>query len=147
MLPTRSENGGAAEFDPTQGLYQAIVQRAEAASVLTATGEAILAGQGLLAVPVQADDGAVIGMIKVEAMDAYLLGSSSLGALEAVATVLASPMQGGMGRNGAAFAGIERIASVAGAAAISEVAVVGQGTGNGIWRHVAKRLPAGLMGR
>jgi polysaccharide biosynthesis protein PelD len=134
------DHGAITELNPAQALYQAIVQRAEGASVLTAAGEAILAGQGLLAVPVQSDDGVVIGMIKVEAMDAHLLGPGSLNAITAVAAALASPLQGAMRRHRTADAPAERRVPLDGAAA-------GQGTGQGIWRHVAKRLPAGLMGR
>ena len=145
VVSINADNGSITVFNPAEGLYQAIVQRAEGASVLTASGEAILAGHGLLAVPVQSDNGAVIGMIKVEAMDAHLLGPSSLGALEAVATAFASPLQAALAHNGGAVPVNERL--VPASSVVSDAAVAGQGTGQGIWRHVAKRLPAGLMGR
>ena len=137
-VPPHQDDGTAAELNATHPLFQAVVGRAEGASVLTAVGEAVLARQGILAVPVRSDAGSVIGMLKVEAMDTQLLGPSSLGALDAVASALAAALPGasGAGANGHA------VARPVGAALA--IAAANPGTAQGVWRHVAKRLPVGL---
>jgi hypothetical protein len=135
-------------LDPLHPLYHSIVTQGQGASVLTAAGEAALAGQGLLAVPVRAANGVVIGMLKVETMDSHLLGSGSVAVLDAVAGVLAGPLQNVLAAQGIIPAYVSN-------AVINGVDVGGSNPGGGhaagtrssVWRHVAKRLPAGMMGR
>jgi hypothetical protein len=116
--------------------------------VLTAAGEAALAGQGLIAVPVRSDNGVVIGMLKVETMDSHLLGAGSVAVLDAVAGVLAGPLQNLLAAQRIVPAPVSNVVmngvDVAGS---NPGAGHAAGTGSSVWRHVAKRLPAGMMGR
>jgi polysaccharide biosynthesis protein PelD len=88
-------------LEPGHPLYQAVVANGQGVTILTAAGEAALAGEGLTAVPVWAEPwsadavphvGGVIGILKIETMDASLLGPSVTGVLDAVAAVLAAPL-------------------------------------------------------
>jgi hypothetical protein len=138
-------------LDATHPLFHGIVLRGEGASVLTAAGEAVLVGLGIAAVPMRSDQGAVIGMIKVEVMDSHLLGPSTLGVLDAVAGALAGPLQKMLAAQDIVPAPATGIlpmlqlpiqpAPLNGAV---EPASVAQ-PGGRIWRHVARRMP--LLGR
>jgi hypothetical protein len=166
--PTRGV-ATSAQIGAAHPLFQCIVVAAQGASVLTAAGEVTLAGQGLAAVPILAD-GAVVGMIKVEAMDSHLLGPSTLDALDTVARAFASPLQVALKSQsiqfreiGPDFSAGDRRSFDAGAnvdsrqnlqsgppvqpAPLSSVGVAVAQPGGRIWRHVARRMPAGLMGR
>ena len=142
--PSSDEGGTAASLDAAHPLFQSIVTRGEGVSVLTAAGEAKLAGQGLMAVPIRSDHGAVIGMIKVEAMDSHLLGPSSLGALDVVAAALAGPLQALLVQDVATALASGPVNGVVSGPVAASANPQG---GASIWRHVAKRLPAGMMGR
>jgi hypothetical protein len=149
-----SDDVMAKGLDAVHPLFQAIVMRGQGASVLTAAGEASLAGQGIAAVPVRADNGAVIGMIKVEVMDSHLLGPSTLGVLDAVAGALAAPLQvvlkaqdilpnSGPNMGPLADHAMVQPAPLHGTSGSEPVAQ----PGGRLWRHVARRMPAGLLGR
>jgi hypothetical protein len=143
-------------LDATHPVFHGIVGRGEGASVLTAAGEAVLAGQGIAAVPMRSDQGAVIGMIKVEVMDSHLLGPSTLGVLDAVAGALAGPLQAMLlaqdivpsnilpGNIAPGTAGGSWPVQPAPLNSPLDDAPVAQ-PGGRIWRHVARRMP--LLGR
>jgi polysaccharide biosynthesis protein PelD len=133
-----ADESAASGLDAAHPLYQCIALRGEGVSVLTAAGEAKLAGQGLMAVPIRSEHGAVIGMIKVESLDSHLLGASSLAALDAAAMALAGPLQALL---------VHHIATALSVGPVLGTAAATQQSGASAWRHVAKRLPAGIMGR
>ena len=136
---TAADDATAAGLESAHPLFQSVVLRGEGVSVLTAAGEAKLAGQGLMAVPIRSEHGAVIGMIKIESMAGHLLGPSSLGALDAVAAALAGPLQALL---------VQDIATaLAPGAVIGPVPNPAPTTSQSVWRHVARRLPVGMMGR
>jgi polysaccharide biosynthesis protein PelD len=138
-------------LDAAHPLFQAVIVRGEGATVLTSAGEAALAGQGMAAVPIRADEGAIIGMIKVELIDSHLLGASTLGVLDTVADALARPLQAAVHAQELRLAldnggDMGWMPSNQPAPLNSAAATVAQ-PGGKIWRHVARRMPAGLMGR
>ncbi len=137
-----SDDVTAMRLDAPHPLFQAVVIRGEGASVLTAAGETALAGQGIAAVPIRSHQGAVIGMLKVEVIDSHLLGSSTLGVLDAVAGALAGPLQDALQAQNIQPA-VSQPAPLHSAAVSEAVAQ----PGGRIWRHVARRMPAGLLGR
>ena len=71
-------------------VYESIVQSRKAVSVLTADGEKILSGQGLVAVPVLAADGrSVLGMIRLDDTPSKNMSEHTQGHLAALALLLA----------------------------------------------------------
>jgi hypothetical protein len=142
----------AHELQAVHPLFQAVVMRGQGVSVLTAAGEAALAGQGIAAAPIRADDGAIIGMIKVEAMDSHLLGPSTVGVLEAVAAALAGPLHAMLQAQdilpGVATGFLPPVlpAPINGVGQAT-VATSAAQPGGRLWRHIARRMPNGLMGR
>ncbi len=76
-------------FPAVHPLYRAVVDRGESVSVLEAGGEAALSGEGVAAVPIRsAVDGAVVGMLKLEAASPAAIVPETVVALEAMAQVL-----------------------------------------------------------
>jgi hypothetical protein len=74
-------------------LYHSIVIDRASLSVLSPTGEQVLNGDGLAAVPVVSHgDGPVIGMLKLETAAPELLGPATLGALELMATIFSGAL-------------------------------------------------------
>lgn len=80
----------ADEFTAVHPLHRAMVERGEAVSVLAAEHEAILAGEGVAAVPIRSGgDGATVGMLKLDTAAAGYVSGETLRALEGVALMLA----------------------------------------------------------
>lgn len=79
----------AAMLGPDHALTKAITASKSKPSVLDPTGEAVLSGQGLAAVPViEPATGKVVGMIKVEAADARVLNGDLLAQLDVLAAAV-----------------------------------------------------------
>ncbi len=89
------------EFLADDPLFRSIVTDARRVSVLTATDETVLAGEGLAAVPVVvAASGSVIGMLKVEALAPSALDTHLVRRLSVLADHLSGPLQKSCARRG-----------------------------------------------
>lgn len=76
-------------------LYRAVVDRGESVSVLDTGGEAALSGEGVAAVPIRsAVNGAVVGMLKLEAASPTAIAPETVVALEVMAQVLSCRFAG-----------------------------------------------------
>lgn len=80
-----------AAIDP---LHISVVQEGLAVSVLSRDGEIRLGGKGIAAVPVRSStDGRVVGLLKVDSVEAWALGNALLPALATVARALAPALE------------------------------------------------------
>lgn len=76
-------------------LYRAVVDRGESVIVLDTGGEAALSGEGVAAVPIRsAVNGAVVGMLKLEAASPTAIAPETVVALEVMAQVLSCRFAG-----------------------------------------------------
>ncbi|TPG57709.1 hypothetical protein EAH89_09760 [Roseomonas nepalensis] len=74
------EEGRATRFDPSSPLFESVVVRREILCLANPDHEALLGGEGVLAGPiVSQDEGAVVGMLKIEGIAFTELHPSAIG--------------------------------------------------------------------
>lgn len=85
----RADRTWAEEMTAVHPLFRAVIDRGQCVGVLDADGEAILAGEGLAAVPIRSGQGGrVVGMVKLETAPASALSAETSAALQSIAAAL-----------------------------------------------------------